>query len=159
MSGRSEVFRIDFPGRVDALSCTMKNRTDVALILWNEDVIDLVSLVLLGRDLISHGFEPSEGLDRMENLIALGSPRVVVFDLKPPYARSSEVALQLMARFPNMSFVITCADRTLALKSAPWLSSHRLFQKPYDIDEIASTVSLMARRDRIRFAALSVTAS
>jgi hypothetical protein len=137
----------------------MKKRTDVALILWNKDVIELVSLVLLSRNLISRGLEPSEGPDRMENFIVSDCPRVVVFDLHPPYASSGEVALRLIDRFPGLSFVITCADKTLALKSVPRLSTQRLFQKPYDIDEIAGAVSSMVRRDWMRFTALSVSAS
>ena len=144
---------------VAAVSSTMKNRTDVALILWNKDVIELVSQVLLTRNLLSRGLEPSEGPDRMENLIVSGCPRIVIFDLHPPYAGSGRMVLRLMDRFPGLPFVITCADRALALKSAPWLSGQRLFQKPYDIDEIAGTVSSMARRNRIRLAPAPVRAS
>ena len=125
---------------------TYNTRADVALILWNEDVIQLLSLVLLHHRLKSSGIEPGEGADRIENLIVSRRPRVVVFDLDPPYDRSAGAALNLMRRFPNRSFVMTCADHSLALKSAPWLSRHPMFQKPYEPDEIADTVRSMARR-------------
>jgi hypothetical protein len=136
----------------------MNTRTDVALILWNTDVIQLVSLVLLHRNLKSCGLEPSEGTERIEDLIVSCSPSVVVFDLDPPYDRSAAVALRLLRRFPDRSFVMTCADPPIALKNAPWLSRHPLFQKPYELDEIANTVRSLVRRAR-SVAALSIGAS
>jgi hypothetical protein len=124
----------------------MNTCLDVALILWNKDVIQLVSLVLLRRNLKSDGVEPSEGPEKIEALIASSSPTVVVFDLDPPYDRSAAVISHLLNRFPDRSFVMTCADPVLALRSAPWLSSHPVFQKPYEMDEIAATVLAMVSR-------------
>jgi hypothetical protein len=124
----------------------MKKRIDVALILWNPDIIELVSLVLLRRNLISGGFEPSEGAERIEDLIVTCNPSVVVLDLDPPYERSAAVALNLLNRFPDRAFLMTCADSALALKRAPWLSAHMMFQKPYEMDEIANCVRSLVRR-------------
>jgi hypothetical protein len=129
-----------------ALSSTMKKRIDVALILWNTDIIELVSLVLLRRNLISLGFEPSEGTERIEDLIVTCNPSVVVFDLDPPYDRSAAVAMNLLDRFPDRAFVMTCADSALALRKAPWLSAHTMFQKPYEMDEIVNSVRSLVRR-------------
>jgi hypothetical protein len=137
----------------------MNTHIDVALILWNTDVIQLVSLVLLNRDLKSCGLEPSEGPKRIEDLIVSCSPSVVVFDLDPPYDHSAAVALHLLDRFPDRSFVMTCADPSLALKKAPWLSGHPMFQKPYEVDKIANTVGSMVRHARRGVATLSVGAS
>ena len=123
----------------------MNTPIDVALILWNTDVIDLVSLVLLRRNLLSCGCEPSEGAENIEELIVSCGPRVVIFDLDPPYDRSATVALRLLNRFPDRLFVMTCADSALALKKAPWLSGLPIFQKPYEVDEVASIVSSMVR--------------
>ncbi len=103
----------------------MSTRIDVALILWNPDVIQLVSFVLLHRNLKSRGVEPSRGAEEIQDLIVSCSPTVVVFDLKPPY--------------------VTCADPALALKAAPWLSCYPIFQKPYEPDEIGETVGSMVR--------------
>jgi|SRR5262245_42468040 hypothetical protein len=130
----------------DALSNAMNTHIDVALILWNPDVIQLVSLVLLQRNLKSCGAEPSEGVDAIEDLIVSCGPRVVVFDLAPPYDRSSGIVLNLLDRFPDRSFVMTCADKALALRKAPWLSEYPVFQKPYEMDDIANTVRFMVRR-------------
>src|SRR5262249_11075640 len=130
----------------DALSNAMNTQIDVALILWNPDVIELVSLVLLHRHLKSRGTEPSEGIERIEALIRSCSSSVVVFDLAPPYHRSAAVALHLLNRFPDCQFVMTCADPALVLKTASWLSAHPIFQKPYEVDEIANTVRSMVRR-------------
>jgi hypothetical protein len=138
---------------------TMNTTTDVALILWNRDVIELVSFVLLRRDLRSRGLEPSEGLERIQDLILSCSPSVVIFDLDPPYDQSAAIALGLLDRFRDCSFVMTCADSNLALKKAPWLSRYALFQKPYEFDEIANTVRSMVRPAPRRGVTLSVGAS
>jgi hypothetical protein len=137
----------------------MNIRIDVALILWNPDLIQLMSLVLLDRNLKSSGFEPSEGAERMRDLILSRSPSVVVFDLDPPYDRSATVALDLREQFPDCSMVITCADPVLAYKSAPWLTRHSVFQKPYELDDIADTVRSMVRRVPRILAMPSVRAS
>jgi hypothetical protein len=121
----------------------MSKPIDVALILWNQDVIELMSWVLLHRDLKSSGVEPSAGDERIENFITSVSPTVVVFDLSPPYDRSTQVARRLLTRFPDRSFVMTCADKTMALRIAPWLSHHTVLQKPYEMDEIANTIRLL----------------
>jgi hypothetical protein len=140
--------------RADALSNAMNATTDVALILWNPDVIDLVSFVLLRRNVRSCGIEPSEGTERISDFIRSCSPAVVVFDLDPPYARSAADALYLLHRFPDHQFVMTCADRTLALSSASWLSCHPLFEKPYQLDDIAHTVHSMVIRGASKLSAL-----
>jgi DNA-binding NarL/FixJ family response regulator len=123
-------------------------RTDAALILWNKDVIQLMSFVLEKRDLKSKGLEPSEGSQAIEALIAYSDPACVVFDLKPPYQDSAAVALHLLERFPGCGFVITCANPELALRAAPWLSFHPIFQKPYEVDEIGDAVRSMVKERR-----------
>jgi len=123
----------------------MNRSIDVALILWNQDVIHLMSVVLLDRNLMSCGLEPSEGLEKIEDLIISSRPSVVVFDLDPPYQRSAAVAQDLLCGFPDVSFVMTCADPVLALKKAPWLSTYPMFQKPYDIPEIVNTLGSLVR--------------
>ena len=133
----------------------MNTRIDVALFLWNPDVIELLSMVLLHRNLRSCGVEPSEGADTMENLIVSRSPNVVVFDLAPPYDRSATAVRYLLDRFPDCSFVITCADSARAVKSAPWLSRYPIFQKPYPVEDIANKVRSMIRRAPKTVAALS----
>jgi DNA-binding NtrC family response regulator len=132
----------------------MSTRIDVALILWNPDVIQLVSLVLRHQNLRSRGVEPSQGADEIQDLIVSGSPSVVVFDLKPPYYESAAFVLSLAGRFPDPSFVITCADPVLALKAAPWLCCYPILQKPYEPDEICEAVRSMVRRRRVNSPAL-----
>jgi hypothetical protein len=115
-----------------ALSNAMNTQLDVALFLWNQDIIQMMSWLLLDRNVESDGVEPAEGEDAIENLIACWSPKIVVFDMIPPYQSSAAVLARLLNRFPELSFIVTCADSTLALRKAPWLSRLRLFQKPYD---------------------------
>jgi len=140
----------------DALSNAMNSRIDVALFLWNPDVIELLSLVLLQRNLVSRGVEPSEGRQKIQRLIASWHPNVVVFDLDPPYDRSSAIARHLLDPFPDCSLVITCADSALALKKASWLSGQRLFEKPYEMDDLANTVGSIIRRAPREFATASM---
>ena len=117
----------------------MDTQIDVALILWNPDVIQLMSMVLWHRQLSSSGVEPSDR-EKVQNLIESGKPSVVVFDLDPPYQRSASVLSDLMARYAGCSFIMTCADPALAVKFVPWLSDYRIFQKPYPIDELGNVI-------------------
>jgi hypothetical protein len=123
----------------------MSTQRDVALFLWNEDIIHMMSWLLLDRNVESDGVEPSEGEDAIESRIACWNPKIVVFDLIPPYQDSAAVLARLIDRFPEMRFIVTCADTTLALRKAPWLSRLRLFQKPYDpyalVDQIQAAVA------------------
>jgi DNA-binding NarL/FixJ family response regulator len=124
----------------------MNTHADVALILWNPDVIEWVSLILRQENLRSCGMEPSDKLQDMEGLIASCSPSVVVLDLSPPYADSAQIFLRLLERFPDRSFVLTCADPILAVRAARWLSCHLMLQKPYEPDVICKIiVSLRSR--------------
>ena len=118
----------------------MKTFVDVALILWNEDVIQLVSFVLLNWNLKSAGVEPSGTVEEIEQLIISSRPLVVMFDLAPPYKHSTAIMLRLVRRFHDCSFILTCADPILVLKTAPWLAGYPIFQKPYELNEIASTI-------------------
>jgi DNA-binding NtrC family response regulator len=133
----------------------MNTHIDVALFLWNPDVIELMSVALRERNLKSRGVEPSEGEDKIEDLILSWDPNVVVFDLDPPYDRSAAIARHLHERFPDCSFVITCADSARALKKAPWLSRYRLFEKPYGMEDLANSVRSMVRRAPKTFVAVS----
>jgi len=136
----------------------MNTHLDVALILWNKDVIDLMSFVLLRRNLSSGGVEPS-GKKVIEDLIVSSRPSVVIFDLAPPYEGSAAVALRLLNRFPHCSFLMTCADAHLALKNAPWLSAFAMFQKPYEMDKLADLVRSMVKGSSIDARAVSIGAS
>jgi len=151
----SAIFRIAFGVALEAPSNAMKRNIDVALVLWNPDVIQLMSHVLHRRNLLSSGIEPSEGMERITDVIASSGAPVVVLDLEPPYARSSAVAKELLNRFPDRGFVMTCADPLLAVRSAPWLAMYSIFQKPYETDDIAAMVSSMVRRTLRHVAACS----
>ncbi|HLH30557.1 MAG TPA: hypothetical protein VKY31_05105 [Terriglobia bacterium] len=118
----------------------MNAGTDIALILWNQDVIDVLSFALRLRNLSSDGIQPLEGIHRIADFIALSGAGVVVLDLAPPYAEAAATAMLLADRFQNCSFIMTCADRALALNAVPWLQGYPVFQKPYELDEIVEAV-------------------
>jgi len=119
---------------------TAMDRLDVALILWNSDVIQWVSYVLLQQDFTCCGIEPSDGVGRIEELIASSGPRLVMLDLAPPYEKSTKDFLYLLERFPRQKFVITCADPLFAIQAAPWLCSQLMLQKPYGPEVIRKIV-------------------
>jgi len=119
----------------------MKAQIDVALVLWNPDVITVVSMALLQRGLHAAGLEPQEDTATIEELIRSTGSHVVVFDLAPPYSKSGAVAIHLMRSFPSRAFVFTCADPEVALKAQPWLASYRIFRKPYDVLEMAESIA------------------
>ena len=126
---------------------------DVALILWNPDVIEWVSFVLTRLNFKCCGVEPNAGIQNIEQLIASRSPRVVVYDLDPPYQKSADFFLKLIDQFPDRAFLATCADPVLAVKAAPWLVCHVVLQKPYAPDLITKTVVSAGRRASLRFPA------
>src|SRR5262245_3839292 len=126
---------------------------DVALIVWNSDVIEWVSFVLTQQNFKCCGVEPSAGVQSIEQLIVSRGPRVVVYDLDPPYKRSADFFLKLIDQFPDRAFLATCADPVLAVKAAPWLVCHVMLQKPYAPDLISKTVISAARRASLHFPA------
>jgi ActR/RegA family two-component response regulator len=128
----------------------MDIQVDVALIVWNPDVIEMISCVLLARNLTARGMEPSEGTDRVERLIESSHPSVVVFDLAPPYDKSAEVVQHLASRFTDSGFVITCADPALATRAAPWVRRYPILQKPYAIEEIGRVIGSVAEAFPLR---------
>jgi hypothetical protein len=48
--------------------------SDVALVLWNRDVIELVSMILLTRNLKARGIEPSDDVAQVEEFILTCAP-------------------------------------------------------------------------------------
>jgi hypothetical protein len=144
MPAKIRCFPDSVPTILSALSSAMRNQ-NIALILFNPDVIELMSVVLRQWKLGSRGVEPSQGAACIEELIMSCNSSVVVFDLDPPYARSAALVLQLMRRFPDRSFVLTCADPLLALASEPLLLGYPIFQKPYEPDRIADIVASMVQ--------------
>jgi AmiR/NasT family two-component response regulator len=120
--------------------------SDVALVLWNRDVIELVSMILLTRNLKARGIEPSDDVAQVEEFILTCAPTVVVLDLEPPYHQSVSKAQYLLNRFPDRPFVLTCADPALATTAAPWLSVHPLYQKPFEIDALVEKIHSMVKR-------------
>ena len=123
----------------------MKEYVDVALVVWNPDIIQLLSFVLQTHDLNGVGIEPSEGTRNIARFLEFAEAPVVVFDLEPPYNRSTAGLLPLLEKFHQCAFVVTCADPVLALKSAPYLARYPVFQKPYDLGKVVSTIQTLAR--------------
>lgn len=134
----------------------MNKPVDVALVIWNPDLIELLSIVLQEHNLTSCGLEPLEDVRRIEEFLALSRPGLVIYDIAPPYNRDARIVLHLSRRFPECAFLLTCADRCLAVQQAAWLSRYAIFQKPYEISEVADAVHAVITRHRKTIGALSV---
>ena len=141
--------RVDFRKPHGARSDAMKAFVDVALVVWNPDIIQLLSFVLQTHDLNGVGIEPSEGTKNIARFLEFADAPVVVFDIEPPYTRSTAGLLPLLEKFQQCAFVVTCADPVLALKSAPYLARYPVFQKPYDLSKIVSTILELTRNSSV----------
>jgi DNA-binding LytR/AlgR family response regulator len=127
----------------------MKAYVDVALVVWNPDIIQLLSFVLQTHNLNGVGIEPSEGIKSIDRFLEFADAPVVVIDLEPPYNRSTAGLSHLLEKFQQCAFVVTCADPVLALRSAPYLARYPVFQKPYDLSQIVSTIQELTRNSSV----------
>src|SRR5262245_5456012 len=116
----------------------MSAQTDVALILWNPDVIQWVSFILLQQNLKCCGIEPSAGPQKMEEMIASHRPSVVVFSLAPPLKPSGARPWCLLVRFLAWASATPCAHPTSARKAARWRPYCSTLQKSYEGDVIVT---------------------
>ena len=128
----------------------MESATDVALILWNADVIEWVSLVLQQEHLTCCGIEPCGGEPHLARWIASQNPRVVMLDLAPPYKESTRMFRRLLDSSPDRLFVLTCADPCLAVKAGPWICAHPTLQKPYGPETLRLILGSMFSRLQIK---------
>jgi hypothetical protein len=126
---------------------------DVALILCNPDVIDLVAYLLARRNMTYVGLDPWAGVGSMQKLILLHRPACVVMDLIPDYRSSGQYALRLMKLYPESKFMFTAADPQLALARLPWLNGYATFQKPFDPILMADLITSMSHKRALAAAA------
>ncbi len=140
----------------------MSTRTDAALIMHNPDVIEMVAFFLGMYNLQARGLELFSPQETIENWIADYDSAAVVFDLAPPYKRSTAVARDLVHRFSDRLFIFTCADPVLAVRDAEWLQDYPLFQKPYEPLDLVGLIrsqvaALAASKQAARFPAVSIS--
>jgi hypothetical protein len=126
---------------------------DVALILCNPDVIDLVAYLLVRRNMTYVGLDPWAGIDSMQRLILRHRPACVVLDLIPDYRSSGQYALRLMKLYPESKFIFTAADPQVALARLPWLKGYATFQKPFDPILLADLITSMSHKRALAAAA------
>jgi DNA-binding NtrC family response regulator len=126
---------------------------DVALILCNPDVIDLVAYLLARRNMTYVGLDPWAGIDSMQRLILRQRPACVVLDLIPDYRSSGQYALRLMKLYPESKFIFTAADPQVALARLPWLKGYATFQKPFDPILLADLITSMSHKRALAAAA------
>ena len=119
---------------------------DVALILCNPDVIDLVGYLLARRNMTYVGLDPWAGVSSMQGLVSMHRPACVVMDLIPDYRSSGQYALKLMKLHPESKFIFTAADPQLALARLPWLKGYATFQKPFDPILLTDLIASMSHR-------------
>ena len=119
---------------------------DVALILCNPDVIDLVAYLLARRNMTYVGLNVGRRELDARTRFSVHRPACVVMDLIPDYRSSGQYALKLMKLHPEAKFIFTAADPQLALTRLPWLKGYATFQKPFDPILLADLITSMSHR-------------
>ena len=125
-----------------------KAPTVVAVLNTSDDTVELLRVYLENEGYIvvsSHLSKLKRGEGSLERDIVEHDPRVLIYDLAPPYDKSWTF-LQHIRRHPSMkdrSFVLTSTNPQRVLEVATEAKEepiHEIIGKPYDLKEIVSAV-------------------
>jgi CheY-like chemotaxis protein len=118
----------------------------VAVVNSNEDVVELLRVALERAGFVvvsAHDDEIRRGRQSLSDLVATHEPRVLIYDLVPPYDRNWRFLehLQATPAMRGRRFIITSANAAAAreLSGAP-ADVYEILGKPYDIEEIVRVV-------------------
>lgn len=122
----------------------------VAVLNTNDDVVEMLRIALekAGFVVVSeHLDEIRRGEASLSDLVTEHDPRVILYDLVPPYDRSWRF-LQHVCSMPFMAgrkVVVTSTNAAKAVElSGGATHVHEILGKPYDIDAIVSAVQSAA---------------
>ena len=123
----------------------------VAVINTSPDIVDLLRLALeqAGFVVVSAlTYEIREGSVEFEGLIRQHDPRVIVYDIAPPYDANWRL-FEHMSSLPALrgrQFVITTTNvRHLERLAGPKQKVYEVVGKPFDLDEIVRAVKEASR--------------
>jgi len=118
----------------------------VAVINTNEDVIDMLSTALAqeGIDSIAgHVIDFKRGRADFEEFVERNKPKVLIYDLAPPYRENWEFFQELVHSEvgKNRHFVLTTANKKLLTEAAGKdVEAYEISEKPYNLSLIVQAV-------------------
>jgi len=119
----------------------------VAVVNSNEDVVELLRVALERAGFVvvsAHVDEIRRGRQSLSDLVTAHEPRVLIYDLVPPYDRNWRFLehLQTAPAMQGRRFIITSANAAAARElSGASADVYEVLGKPYDIDEIVKVVA------------------
>jgi DNA-binding NarL/FixJ family response regulator len=126
--------------------------TTVAILNTNDDVVEMLRIALehAGFVVVSeHVDDVRRGEASLNHLMQEHDPKVIIYDLTPPYDRSWRF-LEHVCGMPYMAarkVVVTSTNAARAVElSGGATHVHEILGKPYDIDEIVQAVQSAAGR-------------
>jgi DNA-binding NtrC family response regulator len=120
----------------------------VAVLNTSDDTVELLRVYLENEGYLvisAHLAELKRGEISLETHVAEHDPRVVIFDLAPPYDKSWRL-LEHVRNHPSMrgrSFVLTSTNPQRVFEAAGDSNGESIFEiigKPYDLTQIVSAV-------------------
>jgi DNA-binding NtrC family response regulator len=118
----------------------------VAVINTNEDIVEMLSTALeqAGFDVASrHVTDFKRGRTDFEEFLDQHDPKVIVYDIAPPYRENWEF-FQTLSRSEagrNCQYVLTTTNKKLTTEAAGKdVGAFEISEKPYDLNVIVDSV-------------------
>ena len=129
----------------------MEERIIVAVVNGNEDIVELVRDALEEEGFLTveaHIPDIRRGKTDFVAFLEQEDPRVVIYDLAPPFKESLSFLRLIMSSTAaaGRAFVLTTTNRAGLEEVAGETGSIELLGKPYDLDQIVSAVRRAAAR-------------
>jgi CheY-like chemotaxis protein len=131
----------------------MANPVTVAVFDTNDDIVEMLRMVLENAGFVvvsAHVDDVRRGATNLADFIDEHDPRVILFDLMPPYDRSWRFVEHLKSAqwMKHRSFVLTSTNAKRAEElSGGATDIHEILGKPYDLDEVVRAVQRAAGVD------------
>jgi len=128
-----------------------QNPTVVGVINSTPDIVDILRIAIEQAGLVvvsALTFEIREGAIDLEHFIKQHQPRVIVYDISPPYEANWQLFLHLAA-MPVMEgrhFVLTSTNaRHVERLAGPQHPIYEIIGKPFDLDQVVQAVKEATR--------------
>ena len=122
--------------------------TVVAVFNTSDDIVEMLRIALENAGFLvvtGHITDMVRGSFDIQRFVAQHDPRVIVYDIAPPYERNWHFLQHLrhMPELASRAFVLTSthAARLRELAQVKDEMIHEILGKPYDIEEIVNAVS------------------